>query len=202
MSANNGRELKRVIFIIALAVALQSCLPVTSKSPVGSTSGFRVDDRLIGMWQGTTSNGQVFFAFLPDDHRDIMAVMIGFPLSVNSSGFYGSYRIRTATLGKALFIDAHEVSENNGQPPTGSLAENSIPLLYRLDGERKLTLYLLDEKATKEAVKAGKIAGIVESSDYGDVTLTAPQAELDKFFASSAGLALFKQPMVALKRVQ
>jgi hypothetical protein len=127
--------------------------------------------------------------------------MIGFPASTNSSGFYGSYRVRTAALGRALFIDAHEVSEN-GAPTSGSLAENSIPLLYRFDGEHNLTLYLLDEKATKEVVRAGKIAGVVENFDYGDVTLTAPAAALDRFFASSAGRGLFKEPMVILKRVQ
>ncbi len=202
MSLSAERRAARSLGAIALALAVLGCLPVTSTSPVGTTKGLGVDRRLTGMWLGSTGNAAPgWFAFVPDDHGGMTAIVIGFPSAKEPSGFYGTYAVQTVSLGKAAYMNAREMMEN-GKPATGPLAENSMLLLYRFNGKRTLSLYLVDEEAAKQAVRTGKIAGVVQSGQFGDVTLTAKPADLDKFFASDAALKLFAKPFVVLARAK
>lgn len=193
--------MKRIVVVAALALALSGCLPVTSTSPVGTTRGLGVDRRLAGMWEGSTDSGTPgWFAFVPDDHGGMTAILIGFPSTKDSDGSFETFFVRTAALGRAEYLNAQELTDN-GRAATGPLAKNIMPLLYRFENERRLTLYLMDEEAAKKIVEAGRIAGVVEHEQFGDVTLTANPADLDRFFASATGLALFKKPFVVLTRV-
>ena len=195
-----GGDLRHITCVVAVALALAGCLPVTSTSPVGTTKSLGADNRLVGMWQGATDDGApAWFAFVPGAHGGITAIVIGFPSATDSSGFYGTYSVRTASLGKAAYVNAREVMEN-GQPVTGPLAEKFMLLLYRFRGPHTLVLYLADEDATKDAVKARKVDGTIEPGKFGDVTLTARPADLDRFFASDAALKLFTKPFVLLSR--
>jgi hypothetical protein len=201
-SAEPSGHAARSLGAIALVLAVSGCLPVTSTSPVGTTKGLGADRRLAGMWHGSTGNAAPgWFAFVPDDHGGMTAIVTSFPSGNESSGFYGTYAVRTASLGKAAYMNAREVMES-GKPATGPLAENSMLLLYRFDGERTLTLYLVDEDAAKQAVGTGKIAGVVQGGQFGDVTLTAKPADLDRFFASDAALKLFTKPFIVLSRAK
>ena len=85
-------------------------------------------------------------------------------------------------------------------PAEGDFKNANIPLLYVVKG-RTLTLYLLDEDKTKEAVKAGKLAGTVEPGESGDVQITAEPEALDAFMAKPEAAELFKVLMV-LKKVE
>jgi hypothetical protein len=60
---------------------------------------------------------------------------------------------------------------------------------------------MLDEDKVKAAIQAGKIAGTIESGDYGDVTITADAAALDAFFATPEAAKLFKV-FIALKKAE
>src|SRR5579871_2989603 len=42
----------RPVILFCLFLAVTACLPVTSKSPVGSTAGYKTDPQLTGMWSG------------------------------------------------------------------------------------------------------------------------------------------------------
>lgn len=198
--ASEGGELNRIIGIIALALGLLGCLPVTSTSPVGTTRGLGIDRRLVGMWEGSTDKPG-WLAFVPDDHGGMTGILIGFPSKKDSSAFYGTYALQTAALGKAEYMNAREMTDN-GLVASGPLAKNFMPLLYRFDGERTLTLYLVDDDAAKQVIRAGKIVGVIQNGQFGDVTLTAKPADLDKFFASDAGLKLFTKPFIMLSRAR
>jgi hypothetical protein len=91
---------------------------------------------------------------------------------------------------------------NDGKPSGIPASAGTFPLLYRVNGDGGLVVYLLDEKATKAAIQAGKIAGAVQQGDFGDVSITAEPADLDAFMQSPAGRALFIKPLLILKKVK
>ena len=76
-----------------------------------------------------------------------------------------------------------------------------IPIRYDIGKDGKLTLSLLDDKATTAAIKAGRIKGTVEGSEE-DCHITADPKELDAFFATKAGAALFSAKLVVLTKVK
>jgi hypothetical protein len=190
-----------IVFALVAALAAAGCLPVASKSPIGSTQGFVMDPSLIGTWKGAASGQKVasWFHFLPGRENTIMAVVVT-PSNEDDSGGWGAFALQTAKLGSNYFMNAQEVSDN-GKVASDQTAQNPTPLLYKIGDDGKLTLYMLNEKATAAAIKAGKIAGTVEPGDYGDVTLTADPDALDAFFQTPEGLALFTEPFAVLTRV-
>ncbi len=200
----SGAFVKRIIVIFAAALALAGCLPVTTKTPVGSTAGFKSDPALYGMWEGAPGDshepGVAYFAILPADEGKATAVFVSMPLPVKS-GDWASYALTTTSLGPYRYINARAVYAD-GHPAEGSEAQNTFPILYRVGPDGTLTLYLVDEDAAKAAVNAKKIAGQVGSGTYGDVVLTAAPAELDAFFSGNAGRALFTKPLVVLHKVK
>jgi hypothetical protein len=200
---------KRAIAILVAALALAACIPVTTKSPVGSTTGLKPDTALYGMWEvrGGAQYGaatadakeRAFIAILPDKDDNVSAVFVDIPSTKN--GDWSSYAVTTSTLGAYHYINARALI-TNGNPADGSEARNTFPILYRFEADGALTFYLLDEDATKAAVNSGKIAGKIENGKFGDVMLTAAPSDLDAFFSSRAGRALFTKPLLVLHRVK
>jgi len=156
------------------------------------------------MWEGRANEGGdgAYLTFVRGEEGAMSAVLVG--VTQTSDGraptFYGVYDTRTATLGHYAYINARILLED-GKPPEGATAKNIVPLLYQIRGNR-LELYLLDEKATADAVHSGQIAGHVEQGTYGDVEITADPAALDRFFASPAARALFTKPFLVLHRLK
>lgn len=191
----------RIVFVLIAALATAACLPVATKTPIGSTQGFVMDPSLIGTWKGTANAEKVqsWFHFLPGRENTIMAVVVT-PASDNDSGGYGAFALQTVKLGNNWFMNAQEVSDN-GNVANDKTAQNTTPLRYTISDDGKLTLYMLDEKATAAAIKAGKIAGTVEPGEDGDVTITAEPDDLDAFFQTPEGVALFSKQFAVLTRV-
>ncbi len=189
------------VLALAAALLLSACFPPATVSPVGTTVGLKSDAALIGTWKGTGDDGKpAYFHFLKhgDDSIDALLVVTG-PKAED----WNYVTLTTAALGGSHFMNARLLlsngkpdSDNTGAPPHGS-----VPVLYRIDAKGILTLSMLDEPATKAAIRAGKIAGTVEKGDMGDAVITAPPAVLDKFIASPAGLALFRKPFFTLHKV-
>jgi hypothetical protein len=202
---------KRIFAVLAAALALSACIPVTTRSPVGTTTGLKPDPALYGMWEAhfdpTQSENapgdakeRVFIAILPDKGGDVTAVFVDIP-SAAKNGEWNSYALTTATLGVYHYINVRALIAD-GTPAEGREATSTFPILYRIEGDNTLRLYLIDEDAAKAAVTAGKIAGKIESGNFGDVMLTASPAELDALFSSDAGRALFTKPLIVLRRVK
>ncbi len=189
--------------ILAIAaIGLAACPPVTTKSPIGATVKAANDPGLAGVWRGRIGESKAFsyFSFLPQKDGTMSAVVVTAP-SAEDEGGWGAFSLETVALGSNHFINARETIDQ-GKTATGSMADNSFPLLYRFAGHDTLTLAIIDEDAARAAIKSGKIAGSIESGQYGDIELTPPPGELDKFMASAAGRALFVKPLVVLHRVK
>jgi len=180
---------------------LAGCLPVTSKAPLGTTTGLGADAALYGTWKGHSPDAQDahdgYFHFMKAKDGSITAAVI-LAAGGDDDG-WTIFHVQTAVLGKHHFINAVETFDKDAAAE-GRMQNANIPLLYVVKG-RRLTLYLLDEDKAKAAIKAGKLAGTVEPGEDGDVTLTAEPEALDAFMARPEAEGLFKLMMV-LKKVE
>jgi hypothetical protein len=191
--------LLRISAAVALAAALSSCLPVTSSSPLGTTVAATADPKLTGMWKGKVgSAANAYMTFYPERDGTMKIVLLA-PPAADDEGGWMIFAARATVLGSNTYLDARAV-EDGGKPPDPKLAH--VPVLYRVNGDGSLVLYLIDEAAARGAIGKGKIAGTIEPGDQGDVMLTADPAALDAFFASDAGRALFTSPLAVLQRVK
>jgi len=197
-----GDFVRRIMAVFAAATMLAACIPVTTRTPVGTTVGLGSDPGLYGMWEGWAKDGKdtAFIAIVPGTEGDTTAILMDMTVPAKS-GDWTVYTVTTATLGGYRYMNARAKFADGGQAK-GRAAENSFPIFYRVAADGTLTLALLDEDAAKAAVKSGKIAGKIEGGNFGDVTLTAPPASLDAFFASDRGRALFARPLIVLQRVK
>ena len=195
-------RLRRAIWAIACTLLLAGCLPVTSKTPVGTTTGLGADDALYGTWKGYGEPEHVlsYIHFLPKKGEGIGAVLVN-PKSDSDDGSVGLFLLRTSKLGANSFINVVKIyngmEENDSS--WGELNDASVPMLYKFGKNHTLTLYLLDEDKAKEAIQAGKLSGAVESGNFGDVKITSDAAALDAFMATPEAAKLFKVFLVLKK---
>ncbi len=202
-------RLLRAALAIAVTFLAAGCLPVTSKTPVGTTVGLGADEALLGTWIGRSEDqedkdqkdkGVAYLHFVQSkDAGTISALWVSVAESKGDSGWM-SFTVSTAKLGDNRYMNAVQTGED-GKPVDGALKDASFPLLYSFGKHHRLTLYLLDEDKVKEAIQAGKIAGTIESGNFGDVKITADAAALDAFMAKPEAAKLFKV-FVVLRRVE
>jgi hypothetical protein len=205
----------RAVFAIACTFLLASCLPVTSKTPVGTTVGLGADKALVGTWTGRSEdqpgNGQkdkgtLYLHFLPEKSQDTPALVVVwvFTGSAKNNGEVDLYELRTAKLGDNNFIDVLKLGDidhglHADDSKDNGLNGGSVPVLYKFGKHHTLTLYMLDEDKVKAAIAKGEIAGTVEPGDYGDVQLTNDAKTLDAFMARPEAAKLFKVFLVLRK---
>ena len=194
-------KLHRIALAIVCTLLLAGCLPVTSKTPIGTTAGLGADAALYGTWKGHSDDADNktdgYFHFMKGKDGAITAAVL--LASGSDDDGWTILKLRTATLGANRFINAVETFDKDA-PADESAKNTDIPLLYTIKG-KTLTLYLLDEDKTKEAIQAGKLAGTVEPGDSGDVKITADAAALDAFMATPEAAKLFKG-FIVLKRAE
>jgi len=194
----------RIALVAMLGIGVAACPPVTSKTALGTTSPSMItpEPALIGMWKGRigTTAGFSYITFFPQDDGTVSAVALT-PSSPKDKGGWGAFTLQTVTLGAYHYMNLRETI-SDGKPGDGAMANNATPVLYRINGDGAMVLYIIDETAAKNAIKSGKIAGTIEPGDYGDIMLTATPGDLDTFMASPAGRALFIKPLGILRRVK
>jgi len=194
----------RLIPCIAAAAAMlfvAACLPVTSKVPVGTSVGFKVDPVLLGTWKATGPDGgePAYIHILGNDDGTMTAVLVT-PPQKESLGDWSIYRLRVATLGANHIVNAQETIANS-KPSEGPLAQLNVLLLYRTSGVGKIVLFQMDDKAAADAIRAGEIAGDIEPGDNGDVHITASEPALDAFMKGPRAAKLFSKVLVVLTKV-
>ena len=185
-----------------LCAMLAGCLPVTTKTPVGTTTGLGTDPALYGTWRGVPpdkkTEGDVTIHFVKLKDGTLSALQV-FTEPKHDDDGWESYAVQTSTLAGQHYLNVMWTSEN-GKPVDTSAKDAIFPLRYTVKG-RTLTLYILDEDKVKAAVQSGRIAGTIESGDAGDVTLTADAKTLDAFFAAP-GIAQYYNVYLVLKKTE
>ena len=189
----------RFAVLAAAALFVAGCLPVTSKHPVGTTAGFKSDPTLIGIWKGhgeEKDDKDGYITFLSNGDGTMTALVFS---PADDQGEWETYTLQTATVGGIHVMNARAALKN-GKPITGDEANALFPLLFQI-ANGTLTLSILDDDATKVAIRSGKIQGVIDPGDMGDVHITAEPAALDAFFATKDGAALFSKKLLTLHRV-
>jgi hypothetical protein len=189
----------RFALIAAAALFVAACLPVTTKHPVGTTTGFKSDPALLGIWKGRgeeKDDKDGYITFLNNGDGTMTALVFS---PTDDQGEWETYTLQIATVGSSHVMNARAALKN-GQPITGDEANTLFPLLYQIKNG-SLTLSLLDDDATKAAIRSGRIEGTIDPGDMGDAHITAEPAVLDAFFASKDGSALFSKKLLTLHRI-
>jgi len=181
-----------------IAVALAGCFPPSTSHPVGLTAGLKADPALVGTWKGPGDDGKIAYAhFLKQEDGSFAVLLVA---TGDKAEDWTLVTGTTATVGGHHFLNARLVS-SNGKPETGE-PEGTMPLLYTIDAKGALTMRLMDEKATKALIKAGKIKGDQGQGDTGDAIITADPKALDAFMQTPAALAAFSsKPLFVLHKV-
>jgi hypothetical protein len=194
----------RAALILACTLLLAGCLPVTTKTPVGTTAGLAADPALTGTWAGHSQDqpdakpnaiGQIYLHFLKrKDDGTLTALLVMSATNSDDDGWM-SFALTGSTLGPNHYLNAVITGNNGGDPDA---KKQSFPVPYRI-AHGTLTLYLLDEDKVKSLMEKGAIAGTVEQGSYGDVEITADPKPLDAFFARPEVAKLFKVFLVLRK---
>jgi hypothetical protein len=200
MSAGLSMQIFVRFLTASLLLLTAACLPVTSKSPVGSTVGFKPDKLLFGTWKARDADGDApsYVHILGNEDGTMTALIVTSPRNDNP-GDWSTYTLRAATLGTNAIVNAQE-SIANRKPSEGPLVKASVVLLYRATGAKQVTLYQMDDKAVAGAIRGGEIVGEIEPGENGDVRITAGEPALDAFMKTPRAARLFVKPLVTLTR--
>jgi hypothetical protein len=195
-------KLIRLVLAFSAALIAAACYPVTTKSPIGATVGFKPDPALFGMWRGQDEDKDApfYFAFLKNSDGTMTAVYTSPPPTPDASGDWATYTLQAAAIGGTTFLNAQETL-TDGKAPDDAIVGQTVPLLYRI-GQGTLTLYFLDEKAVKDAIASGKLKGTIDPGENGDVHITEDAAKLDAMMQTKEGVALFAtKPLAVLHKI-
>jgi hypothetical protein len=194
----------RFLTLLGAGLLLQACLPPATTHPVGTTVGLHADPALTGLWHGKMENGGsdergAYFHFLPKTDGSITVVLV--QDGDKPDGDWSVATISTATLGANHFFNA-KLTVTGEKPDAEDQTPNTMPMLYRFDGPKRLTLFFMDEDATKAAIQTGAIKGSVEPGQFGDATITADPKSLDAFMATKKAAALFGAKFATLTKME
>lgn len=190
----------RVLVSLWAALLAVACYPVTTAVPVGTSAGFTADPNLAGLWRAEmaqSDNETVYFHFLPMEDGSFKVVIVSGGEKLG--GEWSVVRVTEANLGGRNFLNA-EMVFSNGKKEAPS-TRGTVPLLTRTESDGRITLFLISEGAAKDAIQRGDVAGTIEPGDFGDVKITAEAEDLDKYFGSEEGAALFTQKFATLTKM-
>jgi hypothetical protein len=188
----------RKVLIAACALMLAGCTTITTKYPIGTTTGLGADKAILGSWSGTLRDSQtrVIAHFIAAQEAGIAAILITREGGNNENTGAGVFMLRTATLGGNHFANAYK-QLNGDDFQSLKFDDMHMPVLYRVGSDGTLSLSLLNEQKTKDAIAAGKLTGTIGS---GTIDITSEPQVLDAFMATPEGAGLFNV-LVVLKRM-
>lgn len=193
------------------ALIATGCGTLTTKYPIGTTTGLETDRTLIGTWKGHFLDPEVqkpstpvfYLHFLSSKSGPMIAIWVAPHINEENEGAADFFQITTAKLGANHYINAAEVHVGSDHPREGI---GTLPLLYRLDEDGQLLLLFPEKDSVLKAVAAGRLAGTVTHQkstfvSYDDVQITSSPAQLDAFMRTPEAADLFK-PWIVLKKAE
>ena len=181
--------------------SLTACVAV--KEPVGTSVGAANDPALEGTWRGGSGadKPEGYYHVLLNDEATMTVVGYA-PKGGDDKASWGTLSLTTVQLGPNRYMNVRETSEDGG-PPKDNAASDSIPLLYRINGDT-LSVFMLDEKKVAAAIRAGRIAGTITpskvmSATIESVAITADGPHLDAFLKRADAPDLF-EPVMTMHR--
>lgn len=182
-----------------LAGWLLGCVP-TSENPI-APPGARPDRDIVGTWRGTLEDGApIYLHLLRRADTMLGALLVTKDEAPESRDEWAAFRIITAEVASHRYMSALW-DYNDGEAVSG--IEKGYHLLrYTLEPDGSLALFQVNEEKLIEAVRAGRVAGTIEESQWtAEVRLTATTEALVAFLAQSDPLSLFDRPFTRLTLV-
>ena len=199
--------MKTIRFLPLLALfclALTGCGP-DSINPIVPLNHTAQDPRLEGVWMAPDKNETTYYHFGQrrasgrdgKTHTSIWMDVVGVEHPKNGALSTGGYAVLPAKIGSRTYLSFAEQK----QPGRGPGSHFNFAR-YDFNWKGDLRIYLADEDALADAIRAGKLHGKVKSNQFGkDVLLTDSSAHLEAFFAAHDDPALFKgEPLVLHRR--
>ncbi len=100
-------RLVRTALAVCAALFAAACLPVTTKTPIGTTGAAAPDPALYGMWRGSDSKNDLpgYFSFLKNGDDAMTAILISLPHG-DDGGEWEVFHVQAATLGGNRYLTA------------------------------------------------------------------------------------------------
>jgi hypothetical protein len=193
----------------AVACLLLSSCVIFSKNPISSPDAAQIDPLLLGDWHAEDDGAKQYVRITATDahwmhlecfpHRN--------PTKVDPDDLPDSYDLFPTVIGKHTFLNVRTVEkDDHGRPTKGYRLYR-----YKVHG-RKLQMWLLSQDYLADAIRAGKIKGVIHEDKKTagsshthpdiDIMLTDTSENIAKFIASSDLDDLFSEKMETLYRVK
>jgi len=170
-----------------------------SKNPLSDPQTSKADERLVGVWRERSDDGEVYY-HVGHAGEKFPAGMMRVVEITHSKGKVEppeEYLIFPAVIGDKTYLNVilggdKKLAKRLDEKGWNSDAVECYTFLkYQFDGD-KLVVWLIDEKAKEQAIKSGKVKGVVER-DMGKFTDTSENVAR---FVAGAGDSLWntKEP--------
>lgn len=202
------KKARPLLLIAACSLLLTSCFD--TRNPLSDPQKSKADERLSGAWRFRGENGEMNYYHIGHAGEKLPAsVMRVFFVQHRTDGTMqsGELLIFPTSIGDKMYLNAAEANpsqlallEEKGW--TDEAINKYLILRYQITGD-VLTLQLIDQEAKKRAVEAGKIKGMSEKDQDGNIRVhfTDTTENFAKFVAE-AGDDLFSKDVLRLERVK
>lgn len=213
--------IRQIAVALLCSILAAGCGSITTKYPIGTTTGLVRDEALVGTWTPRnektgdierTDDGRVasYFHVLPVKSGALDIITVEFPIKRDGRGEFEVYRATSARLGGNSFLNIVLLSPP-GEKFDKFPSSGTIPYLYRFEANGDLAVFRLNEEKVIAAIQSGAIAGTItertyhyQGKDYGghkDIEITADPMALDAFMAEPKATDLFEL-MGRLKKIE
>jgi hypothetical protein len=192
----------RILLLLAVCLLAAGC--DDSKNPLSDPQKSKPDTRLAGVWRERDKNGDVIYYHvgtiggkLP---RSVMGVVQVKHLSGGDIQPPGWLLIFPAAVGDKTYLNMTDGDQEQIEKKGWKSVKSYFLLKYKVEGD-KLVVWRMDAEAKKQAIKAGKIKGLIEEEDGARVVFTDSTENVARFVAQAGdGLWDTKEPL-RLERV-
>jgi hypothetical protein len=177
----------RAIFLSLAVISLAGGC-VDSKNPLSSADTAKVDEGLLGTWrEGNGNDETIYHIGLAGDKYPAGMLRIvevtRHDKTLEAPIEYVAYA--TTLAGKTylnVVLDPAQIKAFDQNGWKADAIDGYFFVKYQLDGD-KATVWSVNEKAKKEAIKAGKIQGVVKENN--DIRITDTGENAAKFITAS-----------------
>jgi hypothetical protein len=187
----------RKIFVLACVLFAAGCGSITTKYPIGITTGLQPDKALYGTWKGhfVDQDNDLYLHFLKADSGELIAIWVFAPTDDEHKGGAMIFKIITAKLGDNRYINAVELTPDK---KVKAEPRGYTPALYRFESDGQLTICKIDKDKLVKAIESGALAGVIEEhgarnsiQHYEDIIITSKPEQLDAYMAKPEASDLF-----------
>jgi hypothetical protein len=186
------------IAIVLFVILLSGCM-ASSDNPVSAPSMKEADARLVGTWKllelDKKTGKQRGVAWLhigwQKNNRPFMdAVMVVFE---KGEVDIARYHLFVSKLGDKTYMNIKEEK-------SGKISPAFMIMKYTIDSKKGLTMYLMNNIAAKDLVRASKLKGTVKGT-FSGVRITDTSANIAKILQADDS-KLFNSPMRPFSKVR